>query len=289
VEGCNQVLAVNKLRLYESVARALSLWSILILGGGLWAPAGAAVVSVVWVGYFLVSNYRSSFRPCIGPPQHTRIDWRKEIWPIQWRIGLSGVLLYFVSNCFTPIMFYYHGAAIAGKAGMTLALVTAVQGAAMAWLTPRRPVFGILVANRDYVKLDKTWFRTASSSVITLIVIGLAAWLLILYMNLKQMSFAVRFLPPLTTIGLVGWTVLRQISFSLTVYLRAHKHDPTAGISIAASVGSALALWYLGGSYGPGWAICGLVTIATASLVIEILIWMIIRKRWHMAPVSTAK
>jgi O-antigen/teichoic acid export membrane protein len=284
VEGCNEVLAINRMRLYESLLRAPTLWGVLLLGGGLWAPAAAAVVSVIWTVYFLIANYKPFFRSLRGLPQKARIDWRKEIWPIQWRMGLSGLLIYFAGNCFNPVMFYYHGAAIAGKTGMTLALVTALQAAGMAWLTPKRPYFGILVANREYKKLDRTWLVTAASSVATLILIAGAAWLLILFMNLRNMPLAERFLTPLTIAALFAWTALRQVSSSITIYLRAHKQDPTAVISVIASIASVLAIWRLGARYGPEGAAIGLLAISMGSLVCEILVWRNRRRRWRKTP-----
>lgn len=281
VEGCNQVVPVNKFRLYESLARALALWLILLIGGGLWAPAGAALVSVLWTAYFLATKYRIFFESFITPPKHARIDWKNEIWPIQWRMGLSGVLLYLVGNSLNPLMFYYYGSAVAGKTGMTLALVTALQSAAMAWLTPRRPLFGVLVANRDYANLDRTWFRTTSSSVITLVVVGLAAWLLIVYMNTVRLPLAQRFLDPLPIIAFIGWATIRQISFGLTVYLRAHKQDPTAVISVVGSVASVVVIWRIGAAYGPAGASIALLGVSGLCLVGELFVWKTFRNQWH--------
>ncbi len=285
VEGCNEVLAVNMMRLYESVLRAVALWGVLMLGGGLWAPSAAALVSVAWTLYFLLTNYRPFFKSLTGVPQKARIDWKKEIWPIQWRMGLSGLLLYFAGNCFNPVMFYYHGAAIAGKTGMTLALVTALQAAGMAWLTPKRPFFGILVANREYKKLDRTWLVTTASSVATLILIALLAWSMILFMNLKAMPLAERFLTPLTIAALFSWTALKQVSSSIAIYLRAHKQDPTAVISVVSSIASAFSIWYLGSNYGPGGASIGLLAITMGCLVCEILVWRDCRHKWRAKPV----
>ena len=114
VEGCNEVLAVNKMRLYESVLRAAALWSDpYARRRALGACRGRSRIGdldIVFPSGKLQAIFQIIERPASKSPD--RLE--KGTWPIQWRMGLSGLLMYFAGNCFNPVMFYYHGAAIAG-------------------------------------------------------------------------------------------------------------------------------------------------------------------------------
>jgi len=95
LEGCNQVSAVNQFRLIQATAGCLVLWASLFLGWGLWAVVATVGTRFVCDLYLLLVRYHRFFKPFFRRPIGLRMCWRTEIWPMQWRLALSGMSNYF--------------------------------------------------------------------------------------------------------------------------------------------------------------------------------------------------
>ena len=54
----------------------------------------------------------------------------------------------------------------AAQLGMTWTILTALQGASLAWIETRRPVFGALIAGKKYRELDELFFRMMRMSML---------------------------------------------------------------------------------------------------------------------------
>src|SRR5439155_906600 len=78
------------------------------------------------------------------------INWREEIWPMQWRLGVQGLVSYFACSLSTPVVFYYHDAEKAGRVGMTWQVVSGLQALALTWIQVFVPRFGRLIAYNQF-------------------------------------------------------------------------------------------------------------------------------------------
>ena len=282
LEGCNQVAVVNRFRFKSAVVGNLALWTTLALGGGLWA-------SVVWVAVnagrdliLLLIRYRRFFESFLTPPSQWRIAWRTEIWPMQWRLAVSGLVNYFMFSLFNPVMFRYHGAAVAGQMGMTWALASGVQSLALMWVYPKVPQAGMLIARREYDALDRFWLGVSFRSM-AVTVLGLtAAWGAIAALNRFDVSLASRLLPPGPSAVLLLGVLVAQISQCMSAYLRAHKREPIAVMSVTSSLLIGALVWVLGKNYGPiGAAAAFLAVYAGVVLPWETMILRQCRAMWH--------
>jgi O-antigen/teichoic acid export membrane protein len=282
LEGCNQVTAVNRFRLWQAIAANLTVWAAISWGAGLWAAVATAVVRLATELYFLGWRYRRFFRPFWQPAVGPGIDWRADIWPMQWRIAISGTFSYFEYFLFTPILFYYHGPVIAGQMGMTWTLITALQGAALAWVQARAPLFGMLVARQDYRELDRVYFRLTGISLAALAVGCCAAWGLVFGLYWSGVWLAERLLPPLSTAIFLAATVLYQWPRCQDFYLRAHRREPLWWLNAISSVLIGLFVWQFGARYGATGAAIG---YAAAVLVFilpgKMYLWEHCRRKWH--------
>src|SRR5205823_930187 len=90
----------------------------------------------------------------------TNVNWRQELWPMQWRIALSWMSGYFIFSLVIPVMFSVRGAVAAGQMGMTVTLANSLVAVSLTWALRRQPMFGILVARREYQKLDVLYRHT---------------------------------------------------------------------------------------------------------------------------------
>ena len=102
LEGCNQVTTVNRFRLIQAIIASVSVWTVMVLHGGLWAAVAATSARLACELYFLLVRYRNFFVPFFKSTGEQLISWRDEVWPLQWRLAVGGVFSYFSFFLMTP-------------------------------------------------------------------------------------------------------------------------------------------------------------------------------------------
>ena len=115
LEGCHQVAQVFFFRFLHGVFSAFALWLALSLHANLWVAPISVVVGVFPFGFLTGIKYRRFFSIFFTYQLKEKISWSQEIWPMQWRLALSGMVNYFAFSLFNPVMFHYHGAVVAGQ------------------------------------------------------------------------------------------------------------------------------------------------------------------------------
>jgi O-antigen/teichoic acid export membrane protein len=282
LEGCNQVATVYRFRLIQVMACSLSIWGVMFLGGGLWMASVSSTVALFCSLYLLLIRYQIFFNPFFKKKISSVIDWKTEIWPMQWRLGVAGLLNYFICSIYTPVLFHYHGPVIAGKMGMTWSLIMTLMTLAMAWISTKVPQFGVLIAQKKYVELDRLFFST---SIVSLSVMGVGVitlWFIIYGLNNIQHTLAERLLSPLPASLFLAGIFLGQISQCQTAYLRAHKKEPFFVLNIVYSVCNGLVVWLLAKEYSSLGAAMGYLGVqALLFLPVGTFIWVRCRREWH--------
>jgi hypothetical protein len=285
LEGCNQVAQIYGYRVIQGILGNLSIWAAILLGAGLWAPVASSCAGLLWAGLFLAWKYRAFLGCLCRKKVGACISWRDEIWPLQWRIGLSWLSGYFLSPFIVTILFYYHGPVVGGQMGITWNLIGVIGGMASLLTTTKIPKFGILIAKKQYEKLDQLFFRVASSS-ITLIILGsLALWAGDYLLYAYKQRFASRLLPPLPTALFLLGNIAMYSSSPFAAYLRAHKKEPFLSLSIVSGILIGLSTCLLGSRYAAVGAAMGYFAVsAFYTLPHGLLIWRRCRTAWHAEP-----
>ncbi|MBT9141312.1 MAG: hypothetical protein DDT30_01901 [Dehalococcoidia bacterium] len=282
LEGCNQVANVYTYRFIQGLCMSLSVWLAILLGADLWTASVSSVVGLLCAGILLGRRYWKFLKTLlfsrqIGP----RIGWRLEILPMQWRIALSWLSGYFIFSLFTPILFHYHGPVIAGQMGMTWSLVMAVSGVSSAWVAPKAPRFGMLIARREYKELDRLFWRLI---IIISIVAGLgaaASWTLVYILNVLGHPLATRLLPPLPTGLFMLATFIMTTLLPFSVYLRAHKKEPLLFISVMGAILVSISNLILGKYFGATGMATGYLAVNIVLIPFIVLVWYRCRAMWH--------
>ena len=226
VEGCGQVRQVAGMRFTQGVAAILVPWSVLVSRHGLWSPGA------VNAGFFLVAlaflwSRRKLLLPllrCSGTAK--AIVWRSEIWPFQWRLGISFLCSWFTAQIFTPVLFAYRGPVEAGRMGMSMSIAGYLWAMVLPWMSTKATPFGNLIARGEFQSLDMLFFRTLKQS---LAVVAASAALCMAGIEVLQHAaprLATRMLPPHLFALLLLTAVSVFIVQSMAVYLRAHKREP---------------------------------------------------------------
>ena len=282
LEGCDQVAQVASFRTWQAIASNFAIWGAILTGTGLWAAPAFSLISAAFCLYYLLVSKQEFFMPFVKPPALGRVRWRREIFPMQWRLALQGVTSYFVLSLFTPVMFYYHGPAVAGQMGMTWQIVGAIQSVAMIWVMAKAPRFGMLIATREFAVLDLTWRKAALMSMLLMSGGAMATFLFILYLNYIRWHPIDRILSPLSFLMLAGGAVFGQGVQCIAIYLRAHKREALALAGIMTGFMMALAVWQFGARYGaPGASAAYLIVMASVAFPWAFLIWQRSRHDWH--------
>lgn len=254
-EGCNQVIAVQRFQFWQSVLANAVLWIFLSFGGGLWSVAALVGMQTATAMYFLGVRHRAFFAPFWYPVEGTRIDWKSEVWPMQWRLAVQGVVNYFVYSLYTPVIFHYHGAVEAGRFGMTWQVFGMLQVVGLAWVQTRIPRFGILVAQRNFAELDRLWRHTAvlASGVFA---VGMGAfWIFEVALHYYNIPFSQRLLDSDITLMLLPTGLLAMWVQCAASYWRAHKTEPLGFSAAIPGLINGLLVWWLGKNYGAAGAI----------------------------------
>jgi hypothetical protein len=279
LEGCSQMAVVNRVRLLQFMSGNVAVWASMAAGFGLWAAVISVAVRLVWDYWLIAIRYREFWRSLNGCPSDHAISWQDEIWPLQWKMALSGVAAYLAFSLFTPVMFHFHGSVVAGQMGMTWTILTAIEGAAFAWVHARGPLFGRLAARRDWAEMDRVFVRLTAISwgfyLLGGIAVCLGVWILnLLPWDLTQ-RLALRMLPlPSTVVFALGF-VLLHLPRCQMIYVRAHKQDPflIASLTTYGLIAATVVLF--------GWT-CGPMGVASGLLAVVALVnvpwWMWI---WH--------
>lgn len=281
LEGCNQVEKVNRTKLEQVVLEGLAVCTGLLLGAGLWAAAISVAVRVGRNVYLIFFEYREFFRPFWLQANGAQVDWYLEIWPMQWRLGISGLVTYFLNSMYNPVMFHYHGAVVAGQTGITLQVTTGLSIVAMSWITTKVPRFGALIAKKEYAELDLLWRRVSLVSLAMIMLGATAVWLALYLGTAAGWGFVQRMLGPLPTAIFLLAAVVAQFVQCLVYYLRAHKREPIMIASVSICVGTGLLVWQLGMRWGPLGAATGYLVVISLGAVWIWAIWRYCRRVWH--------
>lgn len=283
IEGSGEVAQVNRLRLIQGVGANLLTWAVIAGGGGLFA-APMVFLANAFFGYgWVARNYPALFvdvRSHWRNKTRTSFAWMTEVWPMQWRIAVSWVSGYFIFQLFTPILFYYHGPAQAGKMGMSLVIANMINNFAQVWLQANTPVLAQAVARKDWRGLDAMFGRiflqsTAVSWVASLLALA-GIWLFSSY------TLGQRFLSLTDMAYLLAAFALTHMIGALAHYLRVHKQEPFMMLSVVGAILVASTMWYFGKHYGSTGIVISLFLINLVyGLPSALWLWLRLRKMWH--------
>jgi O-antigen/teichoic acid export membrane protein len=196
---------------------------------------------------------------------------------------VSWVFGYFAFSLFNPVLFHYHGPVVAGQMGMTWTLTTGLQAFAMAWLQPKIPLFGMLIAKKDYAALDRAFFRSSATALVITALGAAVLWSAVAGLYLIEHPLARRMLPPLPTGLFVLAVMLMQVASCQSAYLRAHKKEPLVVVSAVFGLAVGVLVWLLGSRSGALGAAIGYLCAVVLAVVWETAIWLRYRAEWHRA------
>jgi len=281
LEGCEQLVSVYSYRLCESLLTSSTLLISLAWGAGLWSLVLSQTVAFVTGALFLGLWYPRFWRFDRGGADSQEL-WTREVWPVQWRTALSWISGYLTVSLFTPVLFKLRGPVEAGQMGITCAVALTVQSLVTAWTNVRAPTFGVLIARREYARLDGLFYRVAAGSNLLAVSGALAAWLIIWFLNSQGYPLAQRFLPLEAAALLLAGHTAYSAGLPFSVYLRAHRREPLMVVSLVGSLLIALSTVSTARAWGAQGVAAGYLAISSLLVFPWVTVtWFRCRARWH--------
>ena len=287
-EGCGLVTEIAILRFLQGITGMVSFWLVLTARMKLYAvpliSTSSLLVVIVWLLAFrrpFLWDLWKARRPEIN------IHWWKDIWPVQWRIGLSWLSGYFIFQLVTPMLFAVRGPAAAGRMGMSITASGAVSTVALAWVTTKSPTFGRLAALRKIEELDRLFFRALKQAVAVAGLSALLVSLLVLGVHHQGLGISRRLLEPLPFFLLIMATFVQVIVSAEAIYVRAFREERFLVVSLC-TVGLIGASTYTLGHH------FGAIGMMSGYLVINTLVglglgtWVLRRKRQELRSESAS-
>lgn len=286
LEGCHQLSIVNRMRFWQALGGTVTVWLLMVSGFGLWSLAGSAAVRLCGDLYLIRRQFREFFSSFDVLPSGPTVNWRTEVLPLQWRMAVQGPLLWFVSHMPVILILRYEPEGEAGRLAMTWTVLTALQSASMAWVETRRPLFGSLIARKEYAELDRQFWGLTLRSIL-LLAAGLALFCLTIgWIGARPewlfTKISGRLLPVLPTIWFSVAFIAYQFVMCSGIYVRAHRRDPFLAINVVSCIAIASLEFYFGRKYGAeGVPIGYALGVILIQLPLTTWMWNCARREWH--------
>ena len=289
ITGSGDVATVNYREMLGAVMGSLLSWSVIWLGGGLYAvfavSSGNIIISwcYLWRSKpLLLKEVWATFR--IGKASEQKcshISWRSEIWPMQWKIAVSWMSGYLLYQLFNPILFYYHGPVVAGQMGMSICIANALFASSITWISTKGPQLGKLIALTRWDELNKIFNEATKKSVFVSIVGAITGLILVDYIK-SNYEIGMRFLPVSQIAILLVATIGLVLINCYAIYMRAHKAEPLMMVTVVIAIVQAIALWYLGAKYSSSGMVIGYMCINwLLMLPLTVRVWFVTKREWH--------
>ena len=226
LEGCGQIWQVGRVRFRQALLGAGMGWAALAAHHGLYSPA-MVIIAYVAVGAPFLCTWRKLLGRLLRQPVGGgAVSWRAEVWPFQWRIGVSWACAYFTAQIFTPVLFAYRGPMEAGQFGMSLSITAYLSTLVLAWMCTKATPFGHMIARHELGRLEALFFHTLRQALSLLVLAAAVCQFAVAALQYQFPRLALRIVAPQVFALLLLTGVSSFVVQSLAIYLRSFRREP---------------------------------------------------------------
>lgn len=290
LDGCGQIKQVAQARFAQSLSTLVTSWGAIIAGHGLYAPSMVNVGILVVAIIFLAPRRRLVIGLLRHPIIREKVSWRAEIWPFQWKLAVSWLCTYLVTQLFTPVLFLARGPVEAGRMGMSVNIVAYLPMLVLAWISTKATPFGQLIKLGRLKELDQLFFRSLRQSlgVLALLVIGCMGGVMgtrVLFPRL-----AMRMEPPLIFALLLATAICTFTVQGMAVYLRSFKEEPFLVQSAVVATLTVVGMGLTASRWGSmGVAVCYFLSSGVVGLIVAAAVFRSKRSAHQLMVIKIAK
>ena len=249
LESQGNVADVATLRLKINFYSTFLLLVVLACGGGLWAvsvvPSVNAIASTWWI-------YRSP--KSLAYRQNRNLDtvftlndirkiWRKEIFPLQWRMSLSWLSGYFIFQLITPITFSQFGPVVAGQLGFAISAMNSILFVATTFTTAIAPRLSSLFHSGKIHEFNSLFDRSLKRSFAAIVLLSQLFVFVVYLLSVFQIGIASRFLAWQSLLLYSFSVVVSAVVYCWAIYLRSQSIEPLVLQSMVTAIVMVPLIW----------------------------------------------
>lgn len=282
IEGSGSVDEVCYVRILQNLLGSLCLWGALIWGAQLWALSMMPIMSFLVVVIWLIKFKPILLRTALFK-RNQYFDWKQEVWPLQWRVGLSWIAGYLLTQIYTPILFYYDSPKVAGQMGLSLTIANMLGLLAQSWIARRIPDMGKSVANKDWEKFDLVFKHDFKLSLLMYLFGSLLLCLLLILIN-NFSHYGNRVLSLLPFIGLLAVVLVNHINGALASHLRSYKKEPLVLVSLISTLATVPLALYGASKFSVNGVVASILIVQIVfTLPVSVFYWFKFNREWRLA------
>ena len=201
-QGLDKVKKTQENILIGSVFMTLFNWLLLYLHWAEWALVWGNLIGLIIMCILLYNTAPKFWKQIIAFKLEHKYLWFHEIINLQWKYAISWVSGFFIFYLFVPVVYKYENPILAGQMGVTLSIISAINGIAYAWVFSKIPKFNMLAAHKQRKELLVLFQKSFIRSIVILSLFDLI-FLVIVYGMGHYNFYEKRFLSLYFTILLI--------------------------------------------------------------------------------------
>jgi hypothetical protein len=247
IEGFRSVVEAWQVRFVQEVLGGCVFIAALLGGAGLWSLCAYSAARLAIAAWW-IRREGVRFPP---PPKSggAPFNWRRDVWPFQWRIGLSGLSGFLIFQAFNPIVLIEQGASIAGRFGMSLSIMNMLLLVTTVWPLSQVSRYVGLLAQHKFHEAQRAFWRMLAGSTFFAVLLAVGLTYALILSNEREMSFASRLADTTTTGALLLAALVHHVVQCFAVILRAERREPLLMVSVFGGLLTVVAVW-LSAHYG---------------------------------------
>jgi hypothetical protein len=281
IEGGKSPPLAWSIRFFQELVSGVVFIGALIAGAGLWSLAAYWATRFGFAALWLAVT-GSAFDEPSGPVD-TVFNWHKEVWPFQWKIGLSILCGFLIFQAFNPIVLLEQGPVVAGQFGMSLALMNMLIVVTTAWPLSQAARYGGLIQRKQFGELRRAFWPMCIASSLVAASAALVVLLALMWATEHNFRYVGRFADNTTTGILLATAVTHHVTHCFSVVLRAERRDPTLPFTVIGSILLVVVTW-LCAHYGVPRDIA-LANLALTLLGVPVVIFLYWQRGTHWVTV----
>jgi hypothetical protein len=240
-EGSGRVARMWWLRLAQEWFGTVACLVALGCGAGLWCLVAYTTAKAIVAGLWLrIGEQLSRGAPI---PVHPLRQWMLEVWPFQWKIGLSVLSGFLIFRAFSPIILLTHGPVAAGQFGLAISIMNLLIAITSAWPMSHAPRYSSLIAGGRIGELRREFPSLLLASTTFAIMTAAVSAFVLWWAREKGFVFALRLADPFTNSVILATAVVHHVVLCYAMFLRAEGREPLLIPSVAGGVFNISVIW----------------------------------------------